>query len=99
MTARVWNEGDPEPKDRPAVVDDDGITWAWLDSNDEDYFEWTRLKMTHIRGRDGRPGAVLGFSTALDWWEVTGYGPLREATADEAEQITVSYVDSPQEAR
>lgn len=100
MTSRVWNEGDPEPKDRPAVVDEDGVTWRWMPGDDDpDYWVWTRCKVTHVRPPGVENGVVLGFVTALDWDEMLGdRGPLREATVDEERNITVAYVSSMRDA-
>lgn len=81
MTARVWDDGEPEPKDRPAVVCDDGVTATWDDSD-----WWTRREFVH------HGTYVSGGSTGMDWAELLeDYGPLREATADEAQTTIVRY--------
>lgn len=91
MSARTWTAGDPEPTDHPPVVDEDGVTWMWSDVLDEDYFTWTQMKVTQLTGLDGKPGLMSGYSTS-SWPELlTDYGPVREATDDEARNLTVAY--------
>jgi hypothetical protein len=81
VTARVWDEGDPEPKDRPAVVCDDGVTATW---SEDDW--WCRQEFKH------HGTYVLGGSMGMDWPELLAdHGPVREATADEAETVIVRY--------
>lgn len=90
MSARTWTEGDPEPADHPAVVDNDGITWLW--DVEDDWPTWTRMQVTHHTRDDGQPGAVIGFTTEFEWSDLLiDYGPLREATEDEARHLTVRY--------
>lgn len=87
MSTRTWDSGDPEPADRPAVVDDEGFTWLWTDMADEDYPVWTRMQLTRHPG-----GAVVGCRTAYDWTEMLDeYGPLREAAAAEADRMTITF--------
>lgn len=94
MTARVWREGDPEPTDRPPLVDDGGVAWVW--SNEwgeaEDDYCWTRREARQLVLPDGSNGAVLGPPLGLDWGEIVSeYGPMREATDEEARSMTVVY--------
>lgn len=93
MSARSWDVGGaPEPADRPAVVDDDGVTWRWMAQYEEDYFAWTRMHVTRHTRLDGGPGLVSGYSTAIDWADLLDlYGLLREASVEEAGYLTVEF--------
>lgn len=90
MTARTWTEGDSQPSDVSAVVDQHGHTWLWRFDAFEDVWHWQEQRVTHYPG-----GLGHGFSTS-DWeWLVDVYGPVREATADEAEALTVAIAPTP----
>lgn len=90
MSAREWNAGDPEPSDRPPVIDSDDVVWRWTDDTDEGYFTWHQQKLTHYKG-NGHPyvtGGVIGY----DWPDILEeFGPLREATASEADCVKVVF--------
>jgi hypothetical protein len=89
MAVRTWTEGDPEPKDHPPIVDNEDVTWLWVEI-EEDWWEYQRQYFEH------RGLIVLGGPIGLDWEDIVGeYGPLREATAEEAENLTVSFKSTP----
>lgn len=81
---RTWEAGDPEPSDHPAIVDDDSITWVWLEV--EDGF-WCYIQTGVAINGNGGIGAK-----ALLWIDLLEeYGPAREATADETAALDVTY--------
>lgn len=93
-TARAWNEGDPQPADCHAVVDDEGNTWLYTEDPWDDgstvHFGWVRQRFEHHPGKDGNPGIVVGGQIEDEWSElVATYGPLREATGEEARSATL----------
>jgi hypothetical protein len=84
----VWNEGDPEPSGRPAVVCADGTTALW----DTEHEGWSRQRVTHHPVPEGAAkgsvGAVTVGPLGMDWDELLiGYGPVREATEHEARLV------------
>jgi hypothetical protein len=85
MTARTWDDGDPEPRDHPAIVDSDGVTWLYLPDQDGcGGYEWVQRLFTHY------DGYVTGGSLGYDWSDILEeYGPVREATDEEASIVTV----------
>lgn len=88
MTARTWGNGDPEPVDHPPVVDRDGVVWLWS-INEDDWAWWIRQQVRQFPSVNGHTGMVAGFSES-DWADLLGeYGPVREATADEAGRLSV----------
>lgn len=98
MTARTWAEGDPFPKDRPPLVDNDGIAWVWVTDPDgfgdgEGYLR-QQLTCQRVAGAPEGSGVVLG-PMPLERWEwpemLADHGPFREATAEEAGVMTVTY--------
>jgi hypothetical protein len=92
MTAHTWREGDAEPADHPPLVDDGGVAWVWSDDWDEDDYGYTRREVRQLVLPDGSNGAVLGPPLGMDWEEIVGeYGPMREATDEEARSMTVVY--------
>lgn len=96
MIARSWREGDPEPADHPPLVDDEGVTWLWDDSDPVDIPSYIRRKATQYPHPDGGPGPVLGSPIGLEWGEILAeYGPLREATEDETDAFMVTYAAKP----
>lgn len=96
MTARSWQEGDPEPPDHPPLVDAEGVTWLWDDSDPYDIPGYVRRMVTRYPHPDGGPGVVLGSSVGFDWEEIlTDYGPVREATAAEAAAFLVTFAAKP----
>jgi hypothetical protein len=89
---RIWNEGDPEPRPRPAVVCEDGVTALY---DREDW--WHRMEIVHyalpVDAPEGQRAAVTGGETCMDWETLTeSYGPIREATAEETDCVLVRYV-------
>jgi len=93
VSTRTWAAGAQEPSDHPSLVDNDGITWTW----DPDNCLYERQKITHYPHPDGveHRGVILG-SPVMDWDEILEeYGPMREATVDEARELTVVYSATP----
>lgn len=92
MANRSWAVGDPEPIDHPALVDTENVSWLW----DPDNFEYIRQKFTHYPHPDGiSSGVVLG-SPMLDWEEILDeFGPVREATAEEARTLVQEWAAKP----
>lgn len=92
MSARTWKNGDLEPIDHPPVVDRDGVTWTW--SLDDGWAWWSRRQVRQCPGVDGGRGLVVGFMES-DWADLLGeYGPVREATAEEAAALSVVFVEA-----
>lgn len=89
---RAWDEGDPEPADHPPFVDSDGVTWVWEVNefgDPEDPPSWVQKLFTHHVKSDGTVGAVSGGLMFMEWDEILAdFGPVREATADEAATVT-----------
>lgn len=85
---RTWNEGDPEPADHPAIIDRDGVVHLWTD--DQDGFgnkSWNQQCITHFA-----EGGITGGVLDEDWADILSeYGPVREATPDEADIVVVRY--------
>lgn len=86
MTARTWKFGDPEPTDHPSVVDDNGHTWTWSADEGWSGYGWTRQVMTRHKAF-----ATYG-PVGQEWDEILDEdGTLREATADEARNVTMIF--------
>ena len=92
MTARTWNPGDPEPVDHPSLVDREEVTWLLDDQDEFDIPSYARQKVTVHPSPDGGAGVGFGSPVGLTCEEITAeYGPLREATEDEAGSFEVSW--------
>lgn len=92
MSTRTWTVGDPEPHDHPPLVDGEDVTWLWDPYN----LIYERRKFTHYPHPDGTsPGVVIG-SPVIDWEELLDeYGPVREATKEEAHTIVEAWAARP----
>jgi hypothetical protein len=88
---RSFHEADPEPDDHPPLMDAEGVVWLWDDTDEVDIPCYQRQVVTHYPGATGEgSGVVVGGPAGMEWWEiVTEYGPLREATVDEAGTFTM----------
>lgn len=81
---RTWEVGDPEPEDHPPLVDDDTITWLWMEV-EEDVFSYVQQNVS-INGNYGEGFRMLSWEDLLD-----EFGPLREATDEEAYTVSWHY--------
>lgn len=83
MTARSWSEGDPEPSDHPSIVDSEGVTWNWgEDDDDPGRMCWIQRKVS------ARGIFVFGGLLGYEWADILAeFGPVREATEDEARNV------------
>lgn len=84
MTTRTWDTGDSEPEDHPPLVDEDSITWLWMEV-EEGVWYYVQQNVS-INGNWG---------TGFTWthWEalLEEYGPVREASEEEAFAVTWRY--------
>lgn len=78
---RNWDLGDEEPSDHPAIVDEDSVTWLWMEV-EEDVWLYVQQGVT-INGNLGEGPKVLPWRDVIE-----EYGPVKEAAREDVEALS-----------
>lgn len=87
---RTWRAGDPEPDDRPDVVDNEGDIWVW-EAPDPEAIAGCLGALGSEHGGWWSPSAPsMGGLDLWDWEKIftDGVDELREATPEESAEVS-----------
>lgn len=88
MSTREWRTGDPQPADRPPLVDNDDVTWLSNDGAAQHAAGTLAAGVQKVLELLSQINIVA----RIPWEELLErFGPMREATFDEAVTVIESW--------